>query len=51
MRVRIESDRTRPHLISPQCWCRPVEVEPRLWVHHDVEGRPDVQVRACAFSL
>ena len=27
-------DKPFEHLSSPECWCRPVEEEPGLWVHN-----------------
>jgi len=37
----------REHLSSPDCWCRPYEDSPGLWVHRldpDVEGYvPDIK--------
>ena len=37
----------REHLSSPDCWCRPYEDSPGLWVHRldpDVEGYvPDLK--------
>lgn len=28
--------RVRKHLSAPQCWCKPTEIEPGVWVHnHD----------------
>jgi hypothetical protein len=37
----------REHVASPDCWCRPVEEYPGLWVHRldpDIEGYvPDLK--------
>lgn len=29
----------RDHDQSPECWCRPDEDEPGLWVHNSLDGR------------
>lgn len=28
----------KPHAATPECWCHPVEVEPGLWMHNQMNG-------------
>lgn len=32
----------RPHRDSRECWCKPDETEPGVWVHKSMEDRKSV---------
>lgn len=33
----------REHDTTPDCWCKPDEVEPGLWVHHSMDRREEYE--------